>query len=83
MATGTHVDQVQQHTPGAPVGGSEECQATGGRWVHLRMCQTRGHVGCCDDTLGRHATAHQGETGHPITRLIEPGEDWSRHFEAR
>ena len=46
-------------------------------WVHLRMCQTCGHIGCCDNSPGKHATAHCAETGHPIIRSAEPGEDWS------
>ena len=47
------------------------------RWVHLRMCQSCGHVGCCDNSEGKHATAHYQETGHPLIRSAEPGEDWS------
>lgn len=57
--------------------GCEECLRSGGRWVHLRMCRICGHVGCCDSSPGRHATAHFHETGHPIARSIEPGESWS------
>jgi uncharacterized UBP type Zn finger protein len=41
------------------------------------MCQTCGHIGCCDNSPGRHATGHHKETGHPIIRSAEPGEDWS------
>jgi uncharacterized UBP type Zn finger protein len=41
------------------------------------MCQTCGHVGCCDNSIGKHATAHHQGTGHPIIRSAEPGEDWS------
>ena len=47
------------------------------RWVHLRMCQTCGHVGCCDNSEGKHATAHFKSIGHPIIRSAQPGEDWS------
>ncbi|GAB7192110.1 hypothetical protein NUM3379_28190 [Kineococcus sp. NUM-3379] len=49
---------------------------TGGRWVHLRMCATCGHVGCCDSSPNRHATGHAGGSGHPVVRSFEPGEDW-------
>ena len=56
--------------------GCHECLATGDRWVHLRMCQECGHVGCCDSSPNKHATAHHGATGHPIVRSFEPGEDW-------
>ena len=56
--------------------GCHECLAAGGRWVHLRMCQECGHVGCCDSSPSRHATAHFHETAHPIVRSFEPGEDW-------
>ena len=57
--------------------GCEECLKIGSRWLHLRMCRTCGHVGCCDSSPNRHATAHFHETGHPIVRSIEPGESWS------
>ena len=62
----------------AEVAGCEECLALGMSWVHLRMCQTCGHIGCCDNSPGqaRHR-ALRSETGHPIIRSAEPGEDWS------
>ena len=61
----------------APTGtGCAECDAAGGWWVHLRRCAKCGHIGCCDDSLGRHATAHWRETKHPVIRSFEPGEDW-------
>ena len=40
------------------------------------MCTNCGHIGCCDSSPNRHATAHATETGHPVIRLAEPGEDW-------
>jgi CPA1 family monovalent cation:H+ antiporter len=59
-------------TPGA----CEECLRDGTRWVHLRLCLACGHVGCCDSSVGRHATGHFKETTHPVMRSIEPGEAW-------
>jgi len=56
--------------------GCEECLATGGRWVHLRYCLECGHVGCCDNSPGRHASGHFTQTGHPVMQSFEPGEDW-------
>jgi CPA1 family monovalent cation:H+ antiporter len=56
--------------------GCEECLATGGRWVHLRVCQVCGHVGCCDSSPGKHASAHFAGTEHPVMRSYEPGESW-------
>jgi uncharacterized UBP type Zn finger protein len=56
--------------------GCQECLAEGGRWVHLRLCLTCGHVGCCDSSPRRHATAHFHATDHPVIRSFEPGEDW-------
>ena len=56
--------------------GCEECLRDGTRWVHLRLCLGCGHVGCCDSSVGRHATAHFHETGHPVMRSFEPGEAW-------
>ncbi len=56
--------------------GCEECLAEGRSWVHLRLCLTCGHVGCCDSSPGRHATAHHHESGHPVIRSFEAGEAW-------
>jgi hypothetical protein len=56
--------------------GCVECEAADGWWVHLRRCATCGHIGCCDTSPSQHATAHFGETGHPVIQSYEPGEDW-------
>lgn len=56
--------------------GCVECDRDGGWWVHLRRCTTCGHVGCCDSSLSRHATAHWRTTGHPSVQSFEPGETW-------
>ncbi len=61
---------------GAPHDYCDECVKTGQRWVALRQCMTCGHVGCCDSSPGRHATAHFHETQHPIMRSAMPGQDW-------
>jgi len=71
----THLEHVHDVKPGTPAG-CEECLKTGGRWVHLRLCLTCGHVGCCDNSPGRHATRHFHNTGHPLIRSFERGEDW-------
>ena len=73
----THLDTIVLTEVPEPVPGCEECLATGGWWVHLRMCQRCGHVGCCDSSPSMHASAHAHETGHPVARSAEPGEDWS------
>ncbi|HEX6257779.1 MAG TPA: UBP-type zinc finger domain-containing protein [Euzebyales bacterium] len=59
-----------------PPDGCAECQETGGTWVHLRMCAVCGHVGCCDSSPSRHASAHARHGGHPLVRSYEPGEAW-------
>lgn len=56
--------------------GCQECQMLGTAWVHLRLCLTCGHVGCCDSSPGRHARLHFHATGHPIVASLEAGEDW-------
>jgi uncharacterized UBP type Zn finger protein len=56
--------------------GCEECLKLGAAWVHLRLCLTCGHVGCCDSSPGRHATQHFHETGHPLMTSFQPGERW-------
>jgi uncharacterized UBP type Zn finger protein len=70
-----HLDQVRDVAPRSE--GCEECLKIGSDWVHLRMCRTCGHVGCCDSSPNRHATAHFRESRHPIVRSLEPGESWS------
>src|SRR5437588_6932135 len=55
----------------------EDCLAEGGEWLHLRLCLACGHVGCCDNSPRRHATAHwHAQREHPLIRSYEPGEDW-------
>ena len=56
--------------------GCEECLASGTRWVQLRRCTDCGHVGCCDSSPGRHASAHFARTGHPVIRSQQPDQDW-------
>jgi len=64
-------------TPGA----CEECLAEGTRWVSLRECRECGHVGCCDSSPRRHATAHHRQTRHPVVRSAMPGETWTWCYE--
>jgi uncharacterized UBP type Zn finger protein len=76
----THLDQVAlKELPGS-ASGCEDCLASGGRWLHLRICLSCGKVGCCDDSPNRHATAHFRESEHPVIRSLEPGEIWSWCF---
>jgi uncharacterized UBP type Zn finger protein len=81
MAGCSHLDTVKLLDPPPDIAGCEECLKTGGRWVHLRMCQSCGYIGCCDNSPGRHATAHYNASRHPIIRSVEPGEDWSWCYE--
>jgi uncharacterized UBP type Zn finger protein len=75
MPNCSHVQLIEAVEPSSQ--GCEDCLAAGKRdWVHLRVCQTCGHVGCCDSSPGRHATAHFHATQHPIIRSYEPGESW-------
>ncbi len=73
-----HLDQIRPVFPSAA--GCEECLADGDDWVHLRMCLTCGHVGCCDTSKNKHATAHFREAGHQLMTSMEPGEDWGWCF---
>jgi uncharacterized UBP type Zn finger protein len=77
MTICTHLDHVLVTELPAAVPGCEDCLATGGVWLHLRICLECGHVGCCDDSPNRHASRHAAASGHPIIRSLEPGEDWS------
>jgi hypothetical protein len=55
----------------------EDCVREGTRWVHLRRCLGCGHVGCCDNSPQRHATAHWRTTEHPVIASAEPDERWA------
>lgn len=70
-----HVSEIQDVEARTP-DGCEECLKTGDSWVHLRMCLSCGHVGCCDSSPNRHATKHFRDAGHPIVESFEPGEMW-------
>lgn len=70
-----HLNQVEPQPARTP--GCEECLRIGSPWVHLRLCLTCGHVGCCDSSPGRHATHHFHQTGDPLVASYEPGERWA------
>lgn len=73
-----HLDQIHAVRP--RTAGCEECLRDGTPWVHLRICMSCGHVGCCDSSPHKHATAHWHATQHPIMRSLEPGETWGWCF---
>ena len=74
MPACSQIGMVRTVVPSAR--GCEECLKTGDHWVHLRICRICGHVGCCDDSPNRHATAHFHQTGHPIIEGYDPPEHW-------
>lgn len=69
-----HVKDIRDVSPSAL--GCEECLKIGSQWVHLRLCRTCGHVGCCDDSPHRHATQHFHTSRHPIIEAYDPPEGW-------
>ncbi|MBA2688950.1 MAG: UBP-type zinc finger domain-containing protein [Gemmatimonadaceae bacterium] len=70
----THLNQIREVKPSA--NGCEDCLKMGSSWVQLRLCLSCGHVGCCDSSPNKHATAHFQSTNHPIVRSFQKGEDW-------
>ncbi|MEV0074191.1 MULTISPECIES: ubiquitin carboxyl-terminal hydrolase 14 [unclassified Amycolatopsis] len=70
-----HLEFVRDVVPRTPQG-CEECLVAGTSWLHLRLCLTCGHVGCCDSSPMKHASSHAHAIGHPIVRSFEPGETW-------
>jgi uncharacterized UBP type Zn finger protein len=81
MAGCTHLDQVEITELPESVPGCEDCLRTGDAWLHLRICLSCGHVGSCDSSPNRHASAHAAASGHALIRSIQPGEDWSWCYE--
>lgn len=77
MAACTHLDElVTADPPAVTPDGCEECLAAGTAWVHLRRCLSCGHIGCCDSSVGKHATAHFQQTNHPVITSFQPSETW-------
>lgn len=84
MATCEHLSWAENPSRRpAPPGshGCEECLQSGSVWLHLRLCLSCGHVGCCDSSPNRHATRHFEQSGHPVVRSYEPGENWAWCYE--
>ena len=75
--TCTHLDQITVTELPETIAGCEDCLPIGATWVHLRMCETCGHIACCDSSPNRHASAHARSEDHPIARSAEKGETWS------
>ncbi|MER0243900.1 UBP-type zinc finger domain-containing protein [Streptomyces sp. HSW2009] len=76
MSECPHNAELPRPAPAALSETCLECVEAGTHPVHLRLCLTCGHVGCCDSSPLRHASAHFTESGHPVMRSFEPGEDW-------
>lgn len=71
----SHLDQIRRVYPSAD--GCEDCLRLGDSWVHLRICLTCGHTGCCDTSKNKHAAKHFEETSHPLIKSTEKGDDWA------
>jgi uncharacterized UBP type Zn finger protein len=80
MPTCTHLDTVTVTELPEEVPGCQDCLKSGGVWLHLRICLACGHVGCCDDSPNKHASAHFFASDHTLIRSLEPREEWSWCF---
>lgn len=70
-----HLDQAREVQ--ASSDGCEECLELGERWVHLRMCLTCGHIGCCSSSKHDHAHQHFKATGHALIKPYQQRQmDW-------
>ncbi|OIV35531.1 hypothetical protein BIV57_21185 [Mangrovactinospora gilvigrisea] len=76
MGTCRHLGDLPAPEPAPNDDTCPECRRDGTDPVQLRICLTCGHVGCCDSSVGRHATGHHLATGHPVMRTLEPGQAW-------
>ncbi|MGW2802746.1 UBP-type zinc finger domain-containing protein [Streptomyces sp. NPDC001269] len=54
----------------------EECLMERSLCVHLRLCLTGGHVGCCNSSRLKFARRQAGSAGHPRVQSFQPGESW-------
>src|SRR5213080_3633425 len=69
-----HMSEVRNVAPHTR--GCEECLKSGDEWVHLRLCMSCGHVGCCDSSKNKHATKHFHSSKHPVIKSFEPVAEW-------
>ena len=76
MQMGNCAHLSKSHPVAPKSAGCDECLALGDDWVHLRLCLSCGHVGCCDELKNKHATKHYRATRHPVIQSFEPGESW-------
>ena len=77
MPSCSHLNTITVEQLPEQVDGCEDCLREGTVWLHLRICLECGHVGCCDDSPRKHASAHAAADSHPLIRSLEPGETWS------
>jgi uncharacterized UBP type Zn finger protein len=70
-----HFEMIEVVTPNSTAG-CEECLRLGDSWVHLRLCLSCGHVGCCDSSKNKHARQHYHQTMHGMVLSYEPDEAW-------
>lgn len=75
-----HAKQITDVTPSSP-DSCNTCLEMGDRWVNLRICLVCGHVGCCDNSKNKHASAHFRDTGHAVIQSYQPGETWTWCYE--
>lgn len=70
--------ELRTHPVVEPVGSPRcaSCDQEGLVPVALRQCLDCGNVGCCDSSVGQHATAHFRQTLHPVMQSAEPDESW-------
>ena len=74
MSSCAHLVELPSDVEPSTTAGCEDCLRIGGSWVHLRLCMTCGHVGCCDSSKNKHATKHFHAINHPIIKSFQPGE---------
>jgi len=70
-----HFIDIDENNITPKTSGCEECEKEGTDWVALRMCLSCGHVGCCDSSVGLHATKHFQKTGHTVMVAL-PNRPW-------
>jgi hypothetical protein len=75
-----HLEKEIKNVTPRTADGCEECLQMGSPWVHLRLCLSCGHVGCCDQSINKHGSKHFLSSGHPVIRSYEPGENWKWCF---
>lgn len=77
LAPCEHEGEMKIYVPRTTEGCEECVKIHNYKWVHLRLCLSCGHVGCCNSSKYNHAEKHFQTENHPVIASLETDESWA------